>query len=159
MTMMIVKRPKLHLAMSIGSDNMEMLVPDINEIWEEILSEKIIKKNRQYGNSVYDTDTIFSSVGDPEELIKIRLDDKMRRLKTLDPESPKYDSELMEIIAYIIHLLNWRRNSDRDNSRYEGDQKSSADYLRELCDSHLPTLGLRRLPNKQRRHLREEDFQ
>ena len=92
---------------------MKMYVPDIQEIWNEILSEKMIKKNQQYGNSVYDEDTIFSNVGDPEELIKIRLDDKMRRLKTLDPESPKYDSELMEIVAYILHLLNYRINGDK----------------------------------------------
>ena len=92
---------------------MKMYVPDINEIWDEILSEKMIKKNRQYGNSVYDEDTIFSGIGDPEELIKIRLDDKMRRLKTLDPASSKYDSELMEIVAYLMHLLNWRRNSGK----------------------------------------------
>ena len=159
---------------------MELMVPHINELWDEILSEKIIKKNRQYGNSVYDTDTIFSSVGDPEELIKIRLDDKMRRLKTLDPESPKYDSELMEIIAYIIHLLNWRRNSGKeeeesrkywdeqferrkfqitDSSGYQGDKKQSTSNIREVCERHLSTLGLRRLPGKQRRSLREEEFQ
>ena len=132
---------------------MELMVPHLTEIWDEILSEKIIKKNKQYGNSVYDTDTIFSSIGDPEELIKIRLDDKMRRLKTLDPESPKYDSELMEIIAYLMHLLNWRRNSGdkketTDNSGYKRDAQQTAEYLRKVCDSHLPTLGLRRLSNK-----------
>ena len=149
---------------------MKMMVPDLNEIWDEILSEKIIKKNKQYGNSVYDTDTIFSSVGDPEELIKIRLDDKMRRLKTLDPESPKYDSELMEIVAYLMHLLNWRRNSGKgkeenvghrpaDSSGYKGNKKQSTWYIREVCDRHLQTLGLRRLPGQQRRSLREEDFQ
>ena len=111
---------------------MELMIPHINEIWDEILQEKIIKKNKQYGNSVYDTDTIFSSVGDPEELIKIRLDDKMRRLKTLDPESPKYDSELKEIIAYIMHLLNWRRNSERtnDSSGHEGNKVKSAESIR-----------------------------
>ena len=104
---------------------MELMVPHLNEIWDEILQEKIIKKNKQYGNSVYDTDTIFSSVGDPEELIKIRLDDKMRRLKTLDPESPKYDSELMEIIAYIMHLLNWRRNSGEETSGDSGYERNA----------------------------------
>lgn len=140
---------------------MELFVPDINELWDEILSEKIIKKNRQYGNSVYDTDTIFSSVGDPEELIKIRLDDKMRRLKTLDTNSDKYDSELKEIIAYIIHLLNWRRNSGKTkhSDRHEGDEEQTPKDIREICERHLSTLGLRRLPGKQRRRLREEDFQ
>ena len=106
---------------------MKMFVPDITEIWEEILSQKMIKKNRQYGNSVYDEDTIFSNVGDPEELIKIRLDDKMRRLKTLDPNSDKYDSELMEIIAYLMHLLNWRRNSGKyEEEKFKGDKPNFA---------------------------------
>ena len=31
---------------------MELMVPHLTEIWDEILSEKIIKKNKQYGNSV-----------------------------------------------------------------------------------------------------------
>lgn len=144
--------------------SVEFQPADIQDIWMEILKEKIIKKNAQYGNSVYDVDTVFSAVGDPEELIKIRLDDKMRRLKTLDPESSKYDSELMEIVAYIMHLLNWRRNSGEeklkqcekgsikletgDCSRHERDKKQTAEYLRKVCDSHLPTLGLRRLSDK-----------
>ncbi len=120
---------------------MKMYVPDITEIWDEILSEKMIKKNRQYGNSVYDEDTIFSSIGDPEELIKIRLDDKMRRLKTLDKESDKYDSELMEIIAYIMHLLNWRRNSGKykgtSDNRQSGNTEQSTEDLRRFLERKL----------------------
>jgi hypothetical protein len=117
---------------------MKMFVPDIREIWDEILSEKMIKKNRQYGNSVYDEDTIFSGIGDPEELIKIRLDDKMRRLKTLDPASSKYDSELMEIVAYLMHLLNWRRNSEKYKEKEElkelGQYKLKAESFKELAE-------------------------
>ena len=149
---------------------MKMYVPDITEIWDEILSEKMIKKNRQYGNSVYDEDTIFGDSSDVEELIKVRLDDKLRRMKTLSSFDKKYDSELMEIVAYIMHLLNWRRNSGKyeeieenketsDSDRYERNAEQVTDFIRKVCDSHLPTLGLRRLPDKQRRNLREEDFQ
>ena len=128
---------------------MEFQPADIQDIWMEILKEKIIKKNAQYGNSVYDVDTVFSSIGDPEELIKIRLDDKMRRLKTLDPESPKYDSELMEIVAYIMHLLNWRRNSETNsNSRYEGDEVKSPQDTGEIYNNPLRTIIIRRLSNK-----------
>lgn len=136
---------------------MEFQPADIQDIWMEILKEKIIKKNAQYGNSVYDTDTIFSSIGDPEELIKIRLDDKMRRLKTLDPESPKYDSELMEIVAYIMHLINWRRNSGRNSDRHEGDKKQGSKDIGEICERYLSTLGLRRLPGKRSDGVREKD--
>ena len=129
---------------------MRMHVPDITSIWDQILSEKMIKKNKQYGNSVYDEDTIFSNVGDPEELIKIRLDDKMRRLKTLDPESSKYDSELMEIVAYIMHLLNWRKNNGKYTSgdRQQGDEEQSTSDLGKDTEGYLSFLGLRRLPDK-----------
>ena len=88
---------------------MELNVPDIREIFEEILSEKIIKKNKAYGNSIYDVERILGTNADLEELIKVRIDDKLKRMKLLDPESEKYDSEIMEIIAYMLHLLNYRR--------------------------------------------------
>lgn len=123
---------------------MKMYVPDITEIWEQILSEKMIKKNRQYGNSVYDEDTIFSDIGDPEELIKIRLDDKMRRLKTLDPNSDKYDSELMEIVAYIMHLLNWRRNIGKYTSsdRQSRDTEQGSEDFGESLKRKLRRAGV-----------------
>jgi hypothetical protein len=115
---------------------MKMYIPDIQEIWDEILSEKMIKKNRQYGNSVYDEDTIFSDIGDPEELIKIRLDDKMRRLKTLDHDSDKYDSELMEIVAYLMHLINWRRNSGKYGETWVKEEHKKESYTYEEVFGH-----------------------
>lgn len=126
---------------------MELMIPHINEIWDEILSEKIIKKNRQYGNSVYDIDTIFSKIGDPEELIKIRLDDKLRRLKTLDPNSAKYDSEIKEIIAYLIHLLNWRKNNGETDSSsgHEGDEVKSPQSTSEIRNNPIRNIIVRRL--------------
>ena len=152
---------------------MIMMVPDITEIWDEILSKKMIKKNQQYGNSVYDEDAIFSDGSDVEELIKVRLDDKLRRLKTLDPLSEKYDSELMEIVAYLMHLLNYRKNSskydrsytydevfgDTSSDRQSRNEEQSTEYSRKVFDDKLCILGLRRLPSGQRRMLREKDIQ
>ena len=129
---------------------MKMYVPDITEIWDEILSEKMIKKNRQYGNSVYDEDTIFGDSSDVEELIKVRLDDKLRRMKTLSSFDKKYDSELMEIVAYLMHLLNWRRNSGKYTSsdRQQGDEEQSSKSAREIFDSKLHNIGIWRLSDK-----------
>lgn len=51
-------------------------------------------------------------MGDPELLISVRLDDKMGRLKQLDRNSDKYDSELKEIVGYLLLLINWRKNHE-----------------------------------------------
>jgi hypothetical protein len=83
---------------------------DIQKIMDEILEEKLVKKNKRYGNSIYSPQMLFNDIGDPEVLISVRLDDKMGRLKLLDKSSDKYDSELKEIIGYLLLLLNWRIN-------------------------------------------------
>jgi len=87
---------------------MDFIVADIREIFERILSKKLIEKNRKYGNSVYDEDGgVFNSLS-IEDRIGTRLDDKLRRLRTLDRNSDKYDSELEEIVAYLLLLINCR---------------------------------------------------
>lgn len=97
---------------------------EIREIIDEIIIEKLVKKNQKYGNSIYNPQMIFNDVGDPELLISVRLDDKMGRLKQLDKLSDKYDSELKEIVGYLVLLINWRkRNGARSgNNRYQGIQ-------------------------------------
>jgi hypothetical protein len=83
---------------------------DIDKIVHEIVTEKLVKKNKKYGDSIYDPQTIFNDIDDPEVLINVRLDDKMGRLKQLDKSSDKYDSELLEIVGYLLLLINYRRN-------------------------------------------------
>ncbi len=87
---------------------------DIEEIVSEIIQTKLVEKNQKYGDSIYDPQTIFNWVGDPELLISVRLDDKMGRLKQLDRDSDKFDSELMEIVGYLLLLLNWRKNHESE---------------------------------------------
>jgi hypothetical protein len=91
---------------------MEFRKEDLIEIMEEIIEEKLVKKNQKYGNSIYDPQTIFNDLTDPEVLISVRLDDKMGRLKQLDRDSDKFDSELKEIVGYLLLLLNWRKNHE-----------------------------------------------
>ena len=71
----------------------------------EILKEKIIKKNAQYGNSITEPALILNDNDDIEMLASIRADDKLARMKTLDKNSDKYDSELKELVAYIMWIL------------------------------------------------------
>jgi len=87
---------------------MDFIVADIKAIFERILSQKLIKKNEKYGNSVYDEEGGFFNDLDIEDRIGTRLDDKLRRLKTLDKTTLKYDSELEEIVAYLLLLINYR---------------------------------------------------
>ena len=130
-----------------------MNVPTFNEIWDEILSEKIIKKNKQYGNSIEEPVMVFNHYSVfPQDLIDVRLDDKLSRIRELADDEPKYWSEIKEIIAYLMWKLYIKTEEDRheayNNSGYEGNAVKSAEYIRKVCDSHLPTLGLRRLSGK-----------
>jgi len=85
---------------------------DIEAVVAEIIETKLVEKNKKYGDSIYDPQNIFNELNDPELLISIRLDDKMGRLNQLDKSSDKYDSELMEIVGYLLLLINYRKHSD-----------------------------------------------
>lgn len=82
---------------------------DIQKIMDEILEEKLVKKNKKYGDSIYDPQVIFNKLADPEVLIGVRLDDKLGRIKLMDLKDPKYNSDLKEIVGYLLLLINWRQ--------------------------------------------------
>lgn len=83
---------------------------DIQKIMDEILEEKLVKKNKKYGDSIYDPQVVFNKLADPEVLIGVRLDDKLGRIKLMSTNDPKYDSDLKEIVGYLLLLINWREN-------------------------------------------------
>ena len=95
---------------------MDFIVADIKEIFEDILKNKLIAKNEKYGNSVYDEEGGLFNDLDIEQRIGTRLDDKLRRLKTLDKNSRKYDSELEEIVAYLLLLINYRNKNTKEKA-------------------------------------------
>lgn len=64
------------------------------------------EKNRRYGNSIFESARVFSTLP-PEEGIKIRLDDKIKRIRNSD-KLRKNDT--FDLIGYLILLCaskNW----------------------------------------------------
>jgi hypothetical protein len=128
-----------------------MNVPTFNEIWDEILSKKIIQKHKQYGNSLEDPALTFNKIDDLQLLINIRLDDKLKRMEMLDDTDEKYWSEIKEIIAYMMWKLYLKKEAERaDNNRQQGDEEQGSKDPGEDDDDrgYLRFLGLRRLPDK-----------
>ena len=69
------------------------------------IKEMLLKKNEAYGDSVFQTERTFSDITDPLALIKVRMDDKLFRIKSargsfIDDEDPYFD-----LIGYLILYL------------------------------------------------------
>ena len=72
----------------------------ISNICDEI-KEMLIKKNQSYGDSAIDPIRIFSNAN-PDEQIKIRIDDKLSRISR---GSEFYgDNDVDDLIGYLILL-------------------------------------------------------
>lgn len=100
-----------------------MNVPAFNEIWDEILTDKIIKKHRQYGDSLEDPLLVFNGIMNNQLLIDVRLDDKLSRLRMLSNEDPKYWSEIKEVIAYLMWKLVLKEEEEREAKSNSGYQR------------------------------------
>ena len=70
------------------------------------LCELLLEKNARYGNSALEPTRLFSSA-DPIEQIKVRIDDKLSRLRHLQPDD-REDTEL-DLLGYLILLRVARR--------------------------------------------------
>lgn len=80
------------------------------------IKELLLLKNREYGNSALQPLRIFSQAPDDEQ-IKVRIDDKLSRIKTLQNKGGvvKEDTKL-DLIGYlIIHLIQERYTKDTMN--------------------------------------------
>ncbi len=66
----------------------------------------LLRKTEAYGDSVFQTEHTFSDIDDPLALIKVRMDDKLHRIKSardtnfVDDEDPYLD-----MIGYLILYL------------------------------------------------------
>jgi hypothetical protein len=67
----------------------------------EEIEQMLLSKNAAYGNSALDPLRVFSKAS-PEEQIRVRIDDKLKRLQNQTPGDAE-DTEL-DLIGYLILL-------------------------------------------------------
>lgn len=66
------------------------------------IADLLIEKNRKYGNAALDPERIFSGASSTEA-IRVRIDDKLSRIKTSDPDDQ--EDSITDLIGYCILLL------------------------------------------------------
>jgi hypothetical protein len=75
----------------------------IKEVIGEVL-DLLIRKNKQYGNSALEPMGIFAK-GSAEELIRVRIDDKLNRLLQGDDSIESDEDVVLDLIGYLVLLL------------------------------------------------------
>jgi len=75
------------------------------------IRDLLLEKNKKYGDSAFSPEQIFSKA-DPYEALNIRIDDKLRRIKT-SPSNEDEDSEL-DLIGYLILRRAYRMKTTAD---------------------------------------------
>ena len=76
------------------------------------ITEMLIAKNQKYGNSAIEPLGIFSDLS-PEEGLKVRIDDKLKRIKngSLDKDD---EDVINDLIGYLV-LLKILHKQDKPN--------------------------------------------
>ena len=75
----------------------------IKTVIAEVL-DLLIRKNKQYGNSALEPMGIFAK-GSAEELIRVRIDDKLNRLLQGDESIESDEDIVLDLIGYLVLLL------------------------------------------------------
>lgn len=66
----------------------------------------LLKKNEAYGDSVFETKRTFSNIDDPLALIRVRMDDKLSRIRNAQETGFKDDEDpYLDLIGYLILYL------------------------------------------------------
>lgn len=82
---------------------MDNIQKKIKETGKEI-TDFLLSKNKQYGNSVFEPIGIFSK-NIPQESLRVRIDDKLSRLKRGN-DSIECDEDIVkDLIGYLLLLL------------------------------------------------------
>ena len=66
------------------------------------ISDMLVSKNRAYGNSALEPVRVFAQ-GDPEDLIRVRLDDKLSRIR--NNPSAFGEDPVLDLVGYLVLLL------------------------------------------------------
>lgn len=77
-------------------DTKEKIIEVCNDI-----KEMLLEKNRKYGDSALNPIRIFSTADSTEQL-KVRIDDKLNRLKNL--QADESEDTITDLIGYLILL-------------------------------------------------------
>lgn len=83
---------------------------DVTQVVEEVRAT-LLAKNKAYGNSALEPVRVFSTA-DPVEQLKVRLDDKLSRLKS----SLNDDNEdtVLDLMGYLVLLRIATRKQDSE---------------------------------------------
>jgi hypothetical protein len=84
-------------------DNMDDVQNKIKVTAKEVM-DLLLKKNKQYGNSVFEPLGIFSK-GVPMESLRVRIDDKLSRLMRGNDSIEQDEDIVKDLIGYLILLL------------------------------------------------------
>tara|TARA_R110002012_G_C11511098_1_gene598414 strand:- start:450 stop:761 length:312 start_codon:yes stop_codon:yes gene_type:complete len=91
-------------------DTMTETQDKIRAVIGEVL-DLLIRKNKQYGNSALEPMGIFAK-GSAEELIRVRIDDKLNRLLQGDDSIESDEDIVLDLIGYLTLLLISMRNEE-----------------------------------------------
>ena len=92
---------------------------ELSEVLNEI-KEMLISKNSKYGNSAIEPLGIFSNLS-PEEGLKVRIDDKLKRIKNGSLE--KDDEDVVnDLIGYLVILKILQKNQKEVLNRIMNDE-------------------------------------
>lgn len=99
---------KFEVAPSWPSESQKLIA----EVCDEF-RDFLIEKNEQYGDSAIDPVRVFSKA-DPEEQLKVRMDDKLSRLMRGDDRLEPDEDIVKDLLGYWILLQVIRRKSARE---------------------------------------------
>ena len=85
--------------------------PAGNQIWSTCheIAQMLIEKNISYGNSALEPARIFSTADSTEQL-KVRIDDKLNRVK--NNQGFAGDNDIDDLIGYLVLYKIAKANSD-----------------------------------------------
>lgn len=76
----------------------------------DALAERLLLKNRSYGNSCVDPVRIFSR-SSPIEQVNVRIDDKISRLMRGDESAETFEATEEDLLGYLLLKRVVRRSS------------------------------------------------
>lgn len=93
---------------------------EVYQVLSEI-TEMLIAKNQKYGNSAIEPLGIFSDLS-PEEGLKVRIDDKLKRIKngSLDKDD---EDVINDLIGYLVLLKIMHRKDQPNEALKKGAEK------------------------------------